>query len=390
MTKHEKNMIIVSGIGPGPSGTGRVVAHLARNNTDLGVRLVVGPSRFTSLRAAIRSGRVRDLSAAMADRLAGRLRPRVAYWSGQLRRANTLVVMHPQTLGYGFVARIVDSRAFTWFYVMDASVFCVRSYNYLPNATEPCFKCLSGPAAEAAANGCLDSVSDGAGAAHFISHLRGAASRGAVGFFAQNDLQVRLLRENFGADTPVHLVGLWASDWDRALDSTSRSSAFDSSAPVVFHGSEHPAKGSHWAFQVAGHCPKISFLFPFARPLSITTPPNCIFRPMTWETGLEAAVRAAPLVLVPSLWSAPVEGALIKSIAAGRAVAVVDNESAFSHELPMGLVSRLPPDPLTAAAEIRGLVASGVDSDGNVRRRWLEDFALSNRPTLENVARCLR
>ena len=111
---------------------------------------------------------------------------------------------------------------------------------------------------------------------------------------------------------------------------------------------------------------------------------------MTWETGLEAAVRAAPLVLVPSLWSAPVEGALIKSIAAGRAVAVVDNESAFSHELPMGLVSRLPPDPLTAAAEIRGLVASGVDSDGNVRRRWLEDFALSNRPTLENVARCLR
>lgn len=72
-------------------------------------------------------------------------------------------------------------------------------------------------------------------------------------------------------------------------------------------------------------------------------------------------------VLVPSLWSAPVEGALIKSIAAGRAVAVADNHSAFSHELPMWAVSRLPSDPPR-----------------------LEDIARSSQPVPKNISRCLR
>lgn len=390
MTKRGDGIVIVSGIGPGPSGTGRVLAELARDSKRLGVRLVVGPSRSKPLRTALGKRRVRDLLPAIADRLGGWLSPHVAYASGVLRRADALVVIHPQTLGYDLVRRIVDSRAFTWFYVMDASFFCVRSYNHLADATGPCLKCLSGQLAAATENGCLETVVDGAAAARFIGHLRSAVSRGAAGFLAQNDLHVRLLRDSFGPEVPIRLVGLWASDWDRAVDSTFQSPAFDRSAPIVFHGSGHPAKGSGWAFQVAGNCPELSFLFPFARPRSILTPPNCMFRPMTWETGLEAAVQAAPLVLVPSLWSAPVEGALIKSMAVGRAVAVVDNPSAFSHELPAAAVTSLPTDPPTAAAKIEDLLASGIDSEANARRRWLEDFARSNRPMLENISRCLR
>jgi hypothetical protein len=306
-----------------------------------------------------------------------------------LRRADVVVMMHPQTLGYDLVRRIIESRSFTWFYVMDASFFCVRSYNYLPDSSGPCLKCLSGEMSEAAANGCLQAVPGGAPLARSIAELRVAASQGKVGFLAQNELQVKLLRDNFASDVPIRLVGLWATDWDRAMNPTEPVPASDLSAPIVFHGGTHPAKGSRWAFQVAEHCPDLSFLFPFARPASPSIPENCVFRAMTWETGLEAAVRAAPVVLVPSLWSAPVEGALIKSIAAGRAVAVVDNPSAFSRELPSDVVARLDPDPATAAVELRRLAAS-TGSNRRASRQWLEGFAGANRPLAENIGRCLK
>ena len=40
---------------------------------------------------------------------------------------------------------------------------------------------------------------------------------------------------------------------------------------------------------------------------------------MRWESGLHEAVRTANLVLSPSLWSSPCEGALIKNIVIAKA-----------------------------------------------------------------------
>ena len=59
---------------------------------------------------------------------------------------------------------------------------------------------------------------------------------------------------------------------------------------------------------------------------------------------MNEAVHEAALVCVPSLWSAPAEGALIKSRAVARAVAVVRNDTALASELPDELVLKLSPD----------------------------------------------
>jgi len=389
MGGQDKRIVIVSGIGPGPSGTGRLVTHLSRDCKSHGIQLVTGPSRSTPPRAALREHHLRKFLAGSADRIAGWWHPRAALVSGLLRRADELVVLHPQSIGFDLVRRMVQSRPFTWFYVMDASFFCVRSYNHLPDGTGPCLKCLSGKMSEATANGCIQAFRDGTRMATFIGDVRVAVSNGTVGFLAQNELQVGLLRDSFGPDVPVRQVGVWASDWDRAIDSAVQAATADDSAPVVFHGGGHPAKGSRWAFRVAEHCPDLSFLFPFNRPALLSIPENCDFRAMTWETGLEAAVRAAPVVLVPSLWSAPVEGALIKSIALARSVAVVDTSSAFSHELPAEVVARLDPDPAIAAVELRRLAASRASSF-QARIDWLEAFGVANRPLAENIAQCLK
>jgi hypothetical protein len=62
---------------------------------------------------------------------------------------------------------------------------------------------------------------------------------------------------------------------------------------------------------------------------------------MTWYTGLKESAMNARIVLVPSLWSAPIESALVKSIMLLRAVCVVDVDTAFSSEIDNKIIIKL-------------------------------------------------
>lgn len=87
---------------------------------------------------------------------------------------------------------------------------------------------------------------------------------------------------------------------------------------------------------------------------------------------MNEAVYEAALVCVPSLWSAPAEGALIKSLVVGRAVAVVQNDTALASELPDGLVLKLSPDPAAAARQLADAVSkdSGCCLPTVIWARW--------------------
>jgi hypothetical protein len=106
---------------------------------------------------------------------------------------------------------------------------------------------------------------------------------------------------------------------------------------------------------------------------------------MTWDNGLAELVSQVPFVLVPSLWSAPVESALVKSIAKARAVAVVDNSSSFSSEIPDNIVMPLPQDPKTAASKLSNAIKSDWHPDADDLLDWLTAWKLSNLNVLDNI-----
>jgi hypothetical protein len=143
------------------------------------------------------------------------------------------------------------------------------------------------------------------------------------------------------------------------------------------------------AIEVARHAPQLEFLFPFKsrqlKPASGELPPNVRFEPLTWESGLADEVAAADLVLVPSLWSATMEGALLKSIITARAVAVVDEPTAYSSELPAGLVLRLPADPCQAAQQLVAAVADRWTPDAQLRANWIAQLERANRNLLDRL-----
>jgi hypothetical protein len=91
------------------------------------------------------------------------------------------------------------------------------------------------------------------------------------------------------------------------------------------------------------------------------------------------------MVFVPSLWSAPIEGALVKSIVAAQRVAVIDIANHFQQELPDGLVLRLSAELDLAASQLREAIATEWKPDPELKKQWIDRFRAENEKFAERV-----
>jgi hypothetical protein len=370
---------VLSGVPADDTGTGRLVAHL-RSSHDVHVRPTPLRSAFSlALRGRIAAAARVALGYAPQ---ALRLRRALAW----LRRhpAAPLLVLHPQSLGFRTTLDLLEERTVPAALLMlDSSFFCIASYNHVAGENHPCERCVGGDYDAARRHGCAPfPVADGTAHA-FVRELPGLLRRGKVVLLAQNEVQARLAQRHFALAQAPAVVGMWTRDWDALLapGTVAPGERWD----VVFHGFDIEAKGVRWLEEVAAHLPARRFLFPMATPLQRHPPENCHYRPLSWETGLEPLVRAASVVAVPSLWSAPVEGALVKSVVLASAVAVAENSSAYACELPAGLVLPLPQDPARAAEQLGAALASNWAPASEARQIWLTQFARQRGRFLERL-----
>lgn len=383
---------IVSGIPPGPSGTGRLLSHLMQQaeaqsqwdirfhfprRAEVSIRQLVRRRRY--LRAAIDWGRVR--------------------FSEQLLRLKLLLlarfghgaalVFHPQTLGFGRTIRFLRAwRGKAFLFGLDNSFFCVHSYNNVPGEDQDCLRCLGGRFEAAADQACVPFPVRDEAAFAFVRDLHVLLQEGGVGVLVQNRLNADLYRRHLGVRADVEVVGLWTADWTTAFASPvpEGGKGFD----VVFHGHFVAAKGATWLSEVARRLPEVRFLFPASAPAQVKDlPENIVFRAMSWESGLAAEVAAARITCVPSLWSATIEGALVKSIIFGRATARVRTAAAFGEELPDGLVLNLDPDTAVAADQLRAALQSGWVPEPGLRDAWVETFKRENFDMLGRILRAI-
>ncbi|MBS1962184.1 MAG: hypothetical protein JST04_08210 [Bdellovibrionales bacterium] len=303
------------------------------------------------------------------------------------RTSDTLVIYHPQELGWErALAIIVGSPRKVWLYVLDMSFFCVRSYNYIPGENGACFRCLGGKFENIERMGCEPFPSKMDTPAATLEKLRGLAARDKVGFLLQGKSQKTLLERHFGPGVTAKHVGLWTVDFEADLaDPSSGSASSDADFDVVFHGPELPAKGFQWTLEVAKLTPSLRYLFPMSLPEGIAPPSNCAFVPMRWESGLREKVRTAKLTLVPSLWSAVIEGALIKSICLAPRTGVIDIDGSYAQEIPADILLKLPSSPADAAKRLTDAL-SNWQPDAEKLARWKVDFVRFNRALAPRLA----
>lgn len=392
MTRPEttRRVRVVSGMPPGGSGAGRLMqawrdVAAARGEFELHY---AGPYAELARRTGRHAAGLAGLLALNHSRLvqrwqAQRLQALLAPW-----RDETVVFVHPFSLGLEALVRAVAARRCSWLYLLDSSFFCGRYYNALPTEHAPCVRCVGGQWSEMRRHRCGAGLMDQSLVIGHYGALLELVRDGRLRLLAQSETQAALARAHFGPQADVRVVGLWVKDFAE-LPAAAPAPEANPRWDVVFHARFDHAKGAQWALHLAQAMPELRFLFPFARsavsrwkPANLLkaeggaaapTPANVTFSPLTWETGLREAVQAARVTLVPSLWSAPIEGALVKSIAWSERVAVLDAAYAFATELPDALVTRLPADVAAAAAKLR-LSLAGPAPAAPARKAWLDEF----------------
>ena len=309
-----------------------------------------------------------------------------------------LVVFHPQLIGMRDTLMLMQDRATralpSHLYLLDNSFFCVRSYNHLDHEGTACMRCVGpGQALNATLNGCQPWPERDPFASVFIAGLEELVRSGAVRLLAQTQSQIALARRHFGETADIAHVGLWCADWTAYVDAFTASGRAEGDADpttptydVVYHGSRDLAKGIGWVLALAARTPELRYLIPIDRgAVNVEAPPNVAVAAMRWENGLHEAVRSARLVLAPSLWSSPCEGALIKSILIAKATAVVDVPSAFSAEIPSNVVARFSQDPDEAAQTLRAALAQNWRPDPAARAAWVSRFHAFNEGVAERL-----
>jgi hypothetical protein len=379
-------VIVLSGIAATThGGTGRLLRGLIEEQRvkNLDVRFVFLGNRANITRALL----LRDPVSGGREVIRHYWRQASRHWllrQTKFVEAHRLVVLHPQEIGTRWLDELIARRwrggRITELFVLDASFFCIRSYNHVDGEDTSCLRCLRTGPVEASRLGCQAFPIRDRWATSFVMRMREHARQGAVAFWTQTAGYRDLLEEFAGPGLKVGVAGLWTDDF------FGLESSFPVVAPmadVVYHGSWHAAKGAPWVLKLAHAMPERTFLFPCRRPAGESLPPNAVFRPLSWDTGLAEQVQASSLCLVPSLWTAPIEGALVKSIAHAPATAVVADSYGFVGELPEGLVLRLPADVAAAADHLRQCWPWRVDRV--VRDAWVRSFTASNSGLLERL-----
>lgn len=383
-------LAIISGIGPGPTGTGMLLRGLMDEALESRP-----PVSFIHRRSSTRHRGLAKWRMLNPLRLAGPLHRRWIFplqAKAAAKVAAEVVLMHPQTLGFPLFREVVESRRRTWLYVLDAYVFCRRSYNCLPGESLPCLRCLGNDGSAAGLHGCRDSFRAGP----FPEHFPGWVAAGRLGLIAQCASQAALLRRHFGPSALILVVPLCVPD----VTPPSGAAPHLHRPLAVYHGSPEPAKGILHAVALARLLPDWDHLIPCKPgeylhhfPDQTDMPPNLRFTPMSWSSGLAEAVERATAVLCPSSWSAPVEGAVLKSLARNGQVVLFPHDSSFASEIPPEARIDLDPADLPAtAARLRQAAAGGAVADARRRaaRAFASAYVSANGAMLEKLLAALR
>ncbi len=375
-----KDKYLVSGIGPGPGGVGALMQNLVPVAESHGFRVVTkwnGPS----IRKLLAQRQYLQATRLLVRRLFREIRFSLITSAVSGRK---VVFLHPQTAGFKTLFRLAEKNDL-FLYVMDNSFFCIRSYNFHPVDKTECFKCLGCPTNADAECSPFPIEVDREKNLAWLDQLRELAPR--ITFLCQNDNQSRLLKMHFGENARCSVIGMNTGElrhWspEKLLDTPSLSGEDESF--ILFHGAAAEPKGLDYLIRLAAQMPNRKFIIPAPREeITEWNPPDNIeCRDLSWANGLRELTQEASLVMNPSMWSAPIEGALIKSLAYNQNVATVKTHSGYENEIPdeVGLV-RLPLDISKAAATVEKILSSPNRSKllSNSRIEWLEKQKASNQ-----------
>lgn len=293
-----------------------------------------------------------------------------------------VIFLHPQTAGFQTLIKLAQKNEL-FLYVMDNSFFCIRSYNFHPSQKTECLKCITGTENIDSECAPFPARVNRDKNLNFLERLHEIAHQ--ITFLCQNENQENLIKRRFGSDVSCKVIGMNTGELDDWSPAELLQSANAADEPfILFHGSAVEPKGLDYFYRLAEKMPHRQFVVPSSKTQieHRAIPQNIEFRDVTWSTGLRELTQAASLVMNPSMWSAPIEGALIKSLAYNQNVATVQTQYGYENEIPneIGLL-RLPENVDEAAVLVGKYLEAENTSKPYLQPRieWLGRMKFSNQ-----------
>ncbi len=272
------------------------------------------------------------------------------YLLTSLGMISSVAIHHPQSLGYRLTRRLISGAKKVDYWVLDASFFCKRSYNH--HDQKSCTKCLQ----------VYNPYPD---CRHFPNHF---VSRNAylkfrlclrdnqdkIIFHVQTDGYQRLIAEGFTGINVVVKEKMLVPSFNAAAVPSSQGHKYD----FLFHANPLSAKGFDYFLALSKFLRHRVFFVPSARSVAVGEFTNVRFEDVTWSSGLQESVAQSKVVLCPSLWSAPVEAAVVKSCLLGKPVGLIASEYSFANEIPEDCFVRLSGEPSADATILERMVTN--------------------------------
>lgn len=387
-----KKKIIVSGIPAGNSGVGRLIQYLINSNDNEFIIKTLGLdfNYFSNNNIFI------NYLNKIINRIINNIYKFLIKFELKKLKNEKIVLIHPQTVGLSTVINLIENNE-VYFYVMDSSFFCIKSYNNKNNEYNPCLACIKKDFEEAKKNGCKP-FPIRFNRNYNIKFLKKLMKlKNKIIFLAQNKNQKKLLEKHFG-NINCKVVGLKTSEikyynQENFISYNNEVTEYD----FVYHASPHPAKGLNYVLELSRELTNYSFLIPSSiidcsrmikNKITKNDYPNITFKNMRWESGLKEHVMTSKIVLNPSLWSAPIEGALIKSILFNGAVGTFGFPYSFTSEIPNENIIKLDNKSIEESANIlRNIInnKNKLNKLKNNSKEWVKEFIENNSNVFEKI-----
>lgn len=332
-----REKVIISGIMPSNYGVGRVMKRIVSLGKEKSYN-VIFPHMKNSISQKIKNGDIFGIIIEIKNRVLN------AKYNNALKniKNSKVIVIHIQTIGFDNIFRLIENQNDLSIYVMDNSFFCIKSYNHINGEYTECLRCIDG------IQNCIEDCKPYPVAFdkninfEYIIKLKAISKK--IRFLVQNINQANLLKKVLGDDIRFKIVGLKTNEFNNFNIDISKNSEY--AYDVVYHGAAVEAKGLKYVLEIAKKLPNVNFLIPEDKEKCniFEDYNNIVFKAMSWETGLETAVQNSKLIMCPSLWSAPIEGAIVKSIIHNGNVALFDAQYSFANELPNDCVLKMDSD----------------------------------------------
>ncbi|MDH5403328.1 MAG: hypothetical protein OEY49_12605 [Candidatus Heimdallarchaeota archaeon] len=378
---------VVCGLGPSKLGVGRLVDSLIHLNKlhEFGYEFIYNPTpnlKNKVLEVLLKSSLLEKALRIFHFRYSTL---KISFKIRKIKDSKVLII-HPQSLGFNNFFKLIKNNICE-IYIVDNSYFCLKSYNQFKNEFNACLRCLSSRTFVEASN-CSPYPFPYSRNENIKNLIKWTDESNSISYLVQNQNQASLLMKHFGREVSIKVVGLYTTEFD---NHPSMQILNDHEYDIVYHGSILKAKGFLYFCSLIMNLKKFRILIPFSPSIvkeqyknidsSIFSSENISFINMTWESGLQQVIEKCKLVVCPSLWSAPIEGAIIKSILHNGCVAIYNAHYSFSNELPENIVVKLGENLDKSAAHIENILLNTENRKIliNKSKEWYKNYIIESK-----------